>query len=135
MLMTSINETPIFKIVVWRTQHYSCRRYPIYNIQKYKQIQHYSEVREGVKNTIESVIMIIPSRGGGVVRMLGFFSSMLQTQLFGSIRPKTNFVLIQKLQFQTIFNKSYHVDLASYTLFRQGMIMITDSMGFFISLP
>ena len=34
--------------------------------------------------------------------------------------------------FQTIyFNISDHIDLASFILFRQGMIMITDSMGFF----
>ena len=46
------------------------------------------------------------------------------------LSPKTNFVLIQKFQYHTIFNLSDHIDLASFTLFRRGMIMITDSMGF-----
>ena len=35
-------------------------------------------------------------------------------------------------QFHTIFNTSDHKDLASFILFRQGMIMITDSIGIFL---
>ena len=44
------------------------------------------------------------------------------------LSPKTNFVLIQKFQFHTIFNISNHIDLASITLFRRDMIMITYLM-------
>ena len=43
---------------------------------------------------------------------------------FALLSPKTNFLLIQKLQFPTIFNISDHIDLASFTLFRQGMHIV-----------
>ena len=37
---------------------------------------------------------------------------------------------LKKFQFHTNFNISDHIDLASFALFRRGMIMITDSMVF-----
>ena len=49
-------------------------------------------IREGVKKTIESVMMIIAGRGGGGPRVVitpsKAFFSMLQTYLFGSIMPQ-----------------------------------------------
>ena len=56
-------------------------------------------VRGGLKKTIESVIMIIAGWGGGSAggdhTTLGFFS-MIQTQLFGSIKPQNK--LCMKLE-------------------------------------
>ena len=45
------------------------------------------------------------------------------------LSPKTNIV-----QFHTIVNISDHIDLVSFTLIRQEMIMITDLMGFFLEV-
>ena len=72
-------------------------------------------VREGLKKPIESVIMIIAGEGGstgGDHTPLGFFWCSKPSCL-AILSPKTNFVLIKKFQFQTIFNISDHIDLPS----------------------
>ena len=92
---------------------------------------------KALKKTIESVIMSIAGRGKGlqvVITPLRFFLQCSKPSCLALLSPKTNFVLIQKFQFHTIFNISDHIDLDSFTLFRRGMIMITNSMGF-LSLP
>ena len=58
-----------------------------------------TKLREGVKkNTIESVIMIIPNRGGGSAggdhTLLRFFFQCSKPSCLALLSPKTNFVLI-----------------------------------------
>ena len=72
--------------------------------------------------------MIIPGRGGGVA---GFFFSMLQTQLFGSIKAQNKHCIKLEVSILDYFQYKWPYRSCSFTLFRRGMTMITDSMVFF----
>ena len=80
---------------------------PLYNIHVSRYSMQNNEVLYiDLKKNIESVIMIIAGRGGGGGGFAGGdhtplgFSSILQTQLFGSIKPQNKLCI--KLEVSTL---------------------------------